>query len=113
MGRGPALEQRPGGPDRRLLPGFRAGVYRGPPSPASGRHPPLGGLGRARAGLPGVSYLASAQWSIAATNPPHLAAINPWEGWSDTYREVVRHGGIPETYFWPYIGQRWGYGTNL
>ena len=65
-----------------------------------------------RAGLTGVSYLASAQWSIAATNPPHLAAINPWEGWSDTYREVVRHGGIPETYFWPYIGQRWGYGTH-
>ena len=65
-----------------------------------------------RAGLSGVSYLASSQWSIAATNPPHLAAINPWEGWSDTYREVVRHGGIPETYFWPYIGQRWGYGTG-
>jgi hypothetical protein len=66
-----------------------------------------------RVGMSGVSYLASAQWSIAATNPPHLAAINPWEGWSDTYREVVRHGGIPETYFWPYIGQRWGYGTGL
>jgi predicted acyl esterase len=66
-----------------------------------------------KAGLTGVSYLASAQWSIAATHPPHLAAINPWEGWSDTYREVARHGGIPETYFWPYIGQRWGYGTNL
>lgn len=66
-----------------------------------------------KAGMTGVSYLASAQWSIAAANPPHLAAINPWEGWSDTYREVARHGGIPETYFWPYIGQRWGYGTNL
>jgi uncharacterized protein len=66
-----------------------------------------------KVGMSGVSYLTSAQWSIAATNPPHLAAINPWEGWSDTYREVARHGGIPETYFWPYIGQRWGYGTNL
>jgi hypothetical protein len=65
-----------------------------------------------RAGLSGVSYLASSQWSIAATRPPHLAAINPWEGWSDTYREVATHGGIPETYFWPYIGQRWGYGTG-
>jgi len=32
--------------------------------------------------------------------PPHLAAINPWEGWSDFYREVARHGGIPETEFW-------------
>lgn len=65
-----------------------------------------------KVGMSGVSYLASSQWAIAATNPPHLAAINPWEGGSDTYREVVRHGGIPETYFWPYIGQRWGYGTG-
>lgn len=66
-----------------------------------------------KVGMSGVSYLTSAQWSIAATSPPHLAAINPWEGWSDTYREVARHGGIPETYFWPYIGQRWGCGTQL
>ena len=66
-----------------------------------------------RVGLSGVSYLTSSQWTIAATRPPHLAAINPWEGWSDTYREVARHGGIPETYFWPYIGERWGYGTGL
>ncbi len=65
-----------------------------------------------KAGMSGVSYLTSAQWSIAATSPPHLAAIKPWEGLSDTYREVARHGGIPETYFWPYIGQRWGYGTS-
>lgn len=65
-----------------------------------------------KVGMSGVSYLASAQWSIAATNPPHLAAINPWEGWSDTYREVSRHGGIPETYFWPYIADRWAIGTN-
>jgi putative CocE/NonD family hydrolase len=48
------------------------------------------------------------QWRVAELNPPHLAAINPWEGWSDTYREVARHGGIPETYFWPYIQTRWG-----
>ena len=65
-----------------------------------------------RVGMSGVSYLTSCQWTIAATRPPHLAAINPWEGWSDTYREVARHGGIPETYFWPYIGERWGYGTG-
>jgi predicted acyl esterase len=65
-----------------------------------------------KVGMSGVSYLASSQWTIAATRPKHLAAINPWEGWSDTYREVARHGGIPETYFWPYIGQRWGYGTG-
>ena len=70
------------------------------------------GWSNGKVGMSGVSYLASSQWTIAATNPPHLAAINPWEGWSDTYREVARHGGIPETYFWPYIGQRWGCGTN-
>ncbi len=65
-----------------------------------------------RVGMSGVSYLTSSQWTIAATRPPHLAAINPWEGWSDTYREVARHGGIPETDFWPYIGERWGFGTG-
>jgi uncharacterized protein len=70
------------------------------------------GWSNGRVGLSGVSYLTSSQWTIAATGPPHLAAINPWEGWSDTYREVTRHGGIPETYFWPYIGERWGYGTG-
>ncbi len=61
-----------------------------------------------KVGLSGVSYLTTSQWQVAALNPPHLAAINPWEGWNDTYREVVRHGGIPETWFWPYIQQRWG-----
>ncbi|MGD9812598.1 MAG: CocE/NonD family hydrolase, partial [Sphingobium sp.] len=61
-----------------------------------------------RVGLSGVSYLASSQWKVAALRPPHLAAINPWEGWSDTFNEIVRHGGIPETHFWPYIQVRWG-----
>ncbi len=61
-----------------------------------------------RVGLSGVSYLTVMQWRVAALHPPHLAAINPWEGWSDTYREVVRHGGIPDTAFWPYIQVRWG-----
>ena len=50
-----------------------------------------------------MSYLTQMQWRVAELNPAHLAAINPWEGWTDTYREVVRHGGIPETSFWPYI----------
>jgi putative CocE/NonD family hydrolase len=36
---------------------------------------------------------------VAALNPPHLAAINPWEGVSDFYRELAFHGGIPETEF--------------
>lgn len=65
-----------------------------------------------RVGLTGVSYLTVAQWRVAGLQPPHLAAINPWEGWSDTYREVVRHGGIPETSFWPYIQERWGASTG-
>ncbi len=65
-----------------------------------------------KVGLSGVSYLTCSQWRVAELNPPHLAAINPWEGWTDTYREVVRHGGIPETCFWPYIAQRWSVSTT-
>lgn len=61
-----------------------------------------------KVGLSGVSYLTVAQWRVAELEPPHLAAINPYEGWTDTYREVVRHGGIPSTSFWPYLSQRWG-----
>lgn len=61
-----------------------------------------------KVGLAGVSYLASSQYHVAALNPPHLAAINPCEGWSDSYREVARHGGIPENGFWTYIPNRWG-----
>jgi uncharacterized protein len=61
-----------------------------------------------KVGLTGVSYLASSQWRVAELNPPHLAAINPWEGWADTYREVAYHGGIPDTWFWPYLWTRWG-----
>ena len=65
-----------------------------------------------KVGLSGVSYLTSSQWRVAELKPPHLAAINPWEGWSDTYREVARHGGIPETSFWPYLPTRWGHSTT-
>ena len=50
-------------------------------------------------GLSGVSYLAITQWRIAELNPPHLCCINPWEGFSDLYREYGHHGGIPETNF--------------
>lgn len=59
-------------------------------------------------GLTGVSYLASSQWRVAELDPPHLKAINPWEGWADTYREVAYHGGIPDSWFWPYLWTRWG-----
>ncbi len=52
-------------------------------------------------GLSGVSYLAIIQWQVAALRPPHLAAINPWEGYNDSYRERAFHGGIPENSFMP------------
>jgi len=54
-----------------------------------------------KVGMHGVSYLAWTQWKVAAAHPPHLAAINPWEGVSDFYRELAFHGGIPETNFFP------------
>ncbi|HLH70674.1 MAG TPA: CocE/NonD family hydrolase [Candidatus Dormibacteraeota bacterium] len=47
-----------------------------------------------RVGLCGVSYYAMNQWHVAQLNPPHLAAIVPWDGANDHYREVSRHGGI-------------------
>jgi predicted acyl esterase len=54
-----------------------------------------------KVGMSGVSYLAIIQWRAAAEHPPHLAAINPWEGVSDRYREMAYHGGIPENRFGP------------
>jgi len=47
-----------------------------------------------KVGLLGVSYLAIKQWQVAALQPPHLAAMIPWEGMFDHYREFYRHGGI-------------------
>ncbi|KAH8886239.1 alpha/beta-hydrolase [Thozetella sp. PMI_491] len=47
----------------------------------------------------GNSYLAAAQWFIAAERPPHLKAIAPWEGFADTYRELNGRGGIPNYAF--------------
>lgn len=52
-----------------------------------------------RVGMTGVSYLAAIQWQVGPLRPRHLAAINPWEGFSDWYREFALHGGIPETAF--------------
>jgi putative CocE/NonD family hydrolase len=50
-----------------------------------------------RVGLCGISYYAMNQWLVAATRPPHLAAILPWEGASDHYRDMSHHGGILPT----------------
>jgi predicted acyl esterase len=52
-----------------------------------------------RVGMSGTSYLAASQWFTAAEQPPHLAAINPWEGVSDVYRDLVMRGGMPDIGF--------------
>ena len=52
-----------------------------------------------KVGLAGNSWLAIAQWFIAAEQPPHLAAIAPWEGFSDYYQESSFRGGIPDFAF--------------
>lgn len=49
-----------------------------------------------KVGTTGNSYLAISQWFVAAEQPPHLAAIAPWEGMSDIYRDLVVRGGIPD-----------------
>ncbi len=46
-----------------------------------------------KVGMTGISYFACIQWRVATLKPPHLAAINPWEGFIDYYR-ATRHGGI-------------------
>ncbi|MEN0108759.1 MAG: CocE/NonD family hydrolase [Pseudomonas sp.] len=52
-----------------------------------------------KVGMSGTSYLAASQWFTAAEQPKHLAAINPWEGISDVYRDLVMRGGMPDTGF--------------
>lgn len=47
-----------------------------------------------KVGLNGISYYAINQWHVAALQPPHLAAMIPWEGAADCYRDFFRHGGI-------------------
>jgi predicted acyl esterase len=52
-----------------------------------------------KVGLNGVSYLALSQYGVAATHPPSLAAICPWEGFSDAYRDLLFPGGVREDGF--------------
>lgn len=52
-----------------------------------------------RVGLIGISYYAITQWLVASRQPRHLAAIVPWEGGSDHYRDWSYHGGIPSNTF--------------
>ncbi|KAK3940755.1 putative x-pro dipeptidyl-peptidase protein [Diplogelasinospora grovesii] len=57
-----------------------------------------------KVGLLGISYYAGSQWRVAARRPKGLAAIIPWEGMSDYYRDRCRHGGILSNKF---IGFWW------
>lgn len=50
-----------------------------------------------KVGLFGTSYQAINQWQVAAQQPEGLAAILPWEGAFDHYREIAFYGGIPNT----------------
>lgn len=52
-----------------------------------------------RVGLEGNSWLSVIQWFIAAEQPPHLAAIAPWNGFSDVYEGLIAPGGIPTPSF--------------
>jgi predicted acyl esterase len=61
-----------------------------------------------KVGLNGVSYLAISQWRTASTRPPHLAAICPWEGFTDMYRDIACPGGIREQGFF----HLWGRGVR-
>jgi uncharacterized protein len=47
-----------------------------------------------KVGLNGISYYAINQWFVANLQPPSLAAIIPWEGFADIYRDALFHGGI-------------------
>lgn len=65
-----------------------------------------------KVGMSGTSYLAVSQWFTAAEQPPHLAAINPWEGVSDVYRDLVMRGGMPDTGFARQLQQGSFFGKN-
>lgn len=52
-----------------------------------------------KVGLLGISYYAITQWQVAARQPEGLAAIIPWEGAFDHYRDISYHGGIRSSVF--------------
>ncbi|KIX00634.1 uncharacterized protein Z518_09699 [Rhinocladiella mackenziei CBS 650.93] len=54
-------------------------------------------------GMAGNSWLGISQYWAAMTQPPHLKAIAPWEGYSDLYRDMMRRGGIPWAPFWKWV----------
>ncbi len=52
-----------------------------------------------KVGLHGISYYSTNQWHAGPHRPKHLAALCIWEGYSDYYRELCRHGGILSDFF--------------
>lgn len=60
----------------------------------------------------GNSWLAIAQWHIAALNPPHLTCFAPLEGSSDPYREMICRGGVPCLPFVGFIKEHALFGTS-
>ncbi|KAK4539777.1 hypothetical protein LTR36_010365 [Oleoguttula mirabilis] len=55
--------------------------------------------------LVGNSWLAMAQYHIAAQQPPHLKCIAPLEGLSDMFRESMCRGGVPSPAFFAAVTQ--------
>jgi predicted acyl esterase len=52
-----------------------------------------------KVGIHGISYYSMNQWQAAPLKPKHLACLCIWEGSSDYYRELCRHGGILSDFF--------------
>jgi predicted acyl esterase len=52
-----------------------------------------------KVGTTGTSYLAMTQYAIAAAQPPHLAAIAPWEGSTSLFKDSIAKGGIKDLNF--------------
>lgn len=64
-----------------------------------------------KVGMSGNSYLAITQFLTAAEKPEHLAAIAPWEGFVDVYRDTLCRGGIPNAEFQKRVdSEREGFG---
>ena len=51
-----------------------------------------------KVGINGISYYAMNQWTVAALQPKHLAAMCAWEGAADFYRDFSHHGGMVSTF---------------
>jgi predicted acyl esterase len=59
-----------------------------------------------KVGLLGISYYAINQWHVASLKPAHLAAIVPWEGAADFYRDMTRHGGMVNEFWGGWYGKQ-------